>query len=144
MLNKLILGNQLFTKDSTFITEVTSWLHKNVIFKINHCDLKYIKLVDNIFSTLILLTNTYKAGLMSNNKGTKRDADLSYGQEEEINTNVVFIKRQLEYLTSLCFTDTEDGLWKYESDNIHVDLFKIPKNGNLNIDTLALYLAYII
>jgi len=135
-LNNLIEGNQLFTKDTSFITEVTSWLHKDVIFKINHCDLEYIKLVDNIFSTLILLTNTYKAGLMSNNKGTKRDADLSYGQEEEIDTNIVLIKRQLEYLTALCFSNTENGLWQYHSENIHVDLFKIEKNGNQNIDSM--------
>ena len=135
-LNNLIDGNQLFTKDTSFITEFTSWLDKNVIFKIDHCDLDYIKLVDKIFTTIIFLTNTYKAGLMSNNKGTKRDANLSYGQEEEIDTNAVLIKKQLEYLTALCFRDTVDGLWSYYSDNIHVDLFKFAKNGNTNIDSV--------
>ena len=40
----------------------------------------------------------------------------------------------LEYLTSLCFENTVDGLWSYYSQNIHVDLLKIPKNGNINID----------
>ena len=135
-LNSLIEGNQLYAKDASFATELTSWLHSEVIFLVDHCDLEYIKLVDNIFTTMILITNTYKAGLISNNKGTKRNADLNYGKEEEIDINVSLIKKELEYLTSLCFTDTVDGLWSYKSDNIHVDLFKIPKNGNINIDDL--------
>ena len=135
-LNILIEGNQLYAKDASFVTELTSWLDRNVIFKVNHCDLEYIKLVDNIFTTLILMTNTYKAGLISNNKGTKRNADLNYGKQEEIDNNIVYIKRELEYLTSLCFRNTVDNLWSYRSDNVHIDLFKVPKNGNINIDQL--------
>ena len=84
---------------------------------------------------MILLTNTYKAGLISNNKGTKRDANLNAGQEEEIDSNILFIKKHLEYLTALCFEETVDGLWSYQSENIHVDLFKVPKSNN-NIDAL--------
>ena len=133
-LNNLVQGNQLFCKDASFVTEFTFWMDKEVIKNIKHCDLDYIKLVDNLFSTLILLTNTYKAGLISNNKGTKRNANLNSGQEEEIDGNILFIKKHLEYLTSLCFENTIDGLWSYQSENIHVDLFKIPKNGNINID----------
>ena len=133
-LNNLILGNQLFAKDGSFVTEVTSWLDKNVIKYVDHCDLKYIEMVDNIFSTLVLLTNTYKAGLISNHKGTDRDADLNMGQEEEIDGNILYVKKHLEYLTSQCFTDTVDGLWSYQSPNIHVDLLKIPKNGNIDLD----------
>ena len=133
-LNNLVQGNQLFCKDASFVTEFTFWMDKEVIKNIKHCDLDYIKLVDNLFSTLILLTNTYKAGLISNNKGTKRNANLNSGQEEEIDSNILFIKKHLEYLTSLCFENTVDGLWTYQSDNIHVDLFKVPKNGNINID----------
>ena len=133
-LNNLVKGNQLFCKDASFITEFTFWFDKEVIKTIEHCDLDYIKLVDNLFSTLILLTNTYKAGLISNNKGTKRNANLNSGQEEEIDSNILFIKKHLEKLTALCFHNTVDGLWSYQSENIHVDLFKIPKNGNINID----------
>ena len=133
-LNNLILGNQLFAKDGSFVTEVTTWINKDVIYNVNHCDLKYIEMVDNIFSTLILLTNTYKAGLISNHKGTDRDANLNMGQEEEIDGNIILIKKQLEYLTKLCFSDTVDGLWSYASQNIHVDLLKIPKNGDINLD----------
>jgi hypothetical protein len=88
-LNNLILGNQLFAKDGSFITEVTTWINRDVIYNVNHCDLKYIEMVDNIFSTLILLTNTYKAGLISNHKGTDRDANLNMGQEEEIDGNIL-------------------------------------------------------
>ena len=135
-LNSLIVGNKLYCKDSSFVSEITSWLHKDVIFNIEHCDLDYIKLVDNLFSTLIRLTNTYKAGLISNNKGTKRNANLNLGQQEEIDSNIIKIKKHLEYLTSLCFTDTVDGKWTYKSDNLQVDLFKIPKNGDINIDIL--------
>ena len=133
-LSNLVQGNQLFCKDASFVTEFTFWMDKELIKKINHCDLDYIKLVDNLFSTLILLTNTYKAGLISNNKGTKRNANLNSGQEEEIDGNILFIKKHLEYLTSLCFEKTVDGFWSYHSSNIHVDLFKIPKNGDINID----------
>ena len=133
-INNLILGNQLYAKDGSFTTEVTTWINRNVIYEVNHCDLKYIEMVDNIFTTLILLTNTYKAGLISNHKGTDRDADLNMGQEEEIDGNILLIKKQLEYLTSLCFEDTVDGLWSYYSQNIHVDLLRIPKNGDINID----------
>ena len=133
-LNNLILGNQLYAKDGTFTTELTVWLDRNVIKNVNRCDLKYIEMVDNIFSTMILLTNTYKAGLISNHKGTNRDADLNMGQEEEIDSNMIYIKKHLEYLTKLCFSDTEDGLWTYTSDNIHVNLLKIPKNSDINID----------
>jgi hypothetical protein len=67
-LNNLILGNQLYAKDGSFITEVTSWLDRNVIKNVNHCDLKYIEMIENILTTLILLTNTYKAGLIINHK----------------------------------------------------------------------------
>ena len=133
-LNNLILGNQLYAKDGSFITEVTYWLEKDVIKNVDHCDLKYIEMIDNIFSTLILLTNTYKAGLISNHKGTDRDADLNLGQEEEIDGNILLIKKHLEYLTKLCFSDTVDGLWSYYSPNIKVDLLKIPKNGDIDID----------
>ena len=133
-LNNLILGNQLYAKDGTFTTELTVWLDRNVIKNVNRCDLKYIEMVDNIFSTMILLTNTYKAGLISNHKGTNRDADLNMGQEEEIDSNMIYIKKHLEYLTKLCFSDTEDGQWTYTSDNIHVNLLKIPKNSDINID----------
>ena len=129
-------GNKLYTKDSSFVTIFTSWLQTDVIDNIKLCDLDYIKLVDNLFSTLILLTNKYKAGFIINNKGTERNANLSSGQEEEIDSNMILIKKHLEYLTSLCFENTIDGLWSYKSDNIHVDLFKIPKDGNLNIDNL--------
>ena len=133
-LNTLILANNLVAKEGTFVTDITNWLNENVIYKINHCDLKYIEMVDNIFSNLIQLTNYYKAGFMTNHRGTKRDADLNYGQEEEIDKNMVLIKRQLEYLTKLCFSDTINGLWEYHSKNIHVDLFKISKNSNINLD----------
>ena len=135
-LNNLVVGNRLYCKDSSFVSEFTEWFHRDVVFKINHCDIDYIKLVDNLFSTLIRLTNTYKAGLISNNKGTKRNAKLNLGQQEEIDSNIILIKRELEYLTALCFTDTVDGQWTYKSDNLQVDLFKIPKNGDVNIDTL--------
>ena len=135
-LNNLVLGNQLFCKDASFVTGVTSWLERDVIEYVEHCDLDYIKLIDNLLSTLILLTNTYKAGLISNNKGTKRNADLNKGQEEEIDSNILLVKKHLEYLTSLCFENTVDGMWEYKSDNIHVELFKIGKNDNNNIDEL--------
>ena len=135
-INNLILGNQLYAKDGSFITEVTNWINRDVIYKVNHCDLKYIKMVDDIFSNLILLTNTYKAGLISNHKGTNRDADLNMGQEEEIDSNVIYIKKHLEYLTKLCFSDTVNGLWSYKSKNIHVDLFKYRKDQNINLDEI--------
>ena len=135
-INNLILGNQLYAKDGSFITEVTNWINRDVIYKVKHCDLKYIKMVDDIFSNLILLTNTYKAGLISNHKGTNRDADLNMGQEEEIDSNVIYIKKHLEYLTKLCFSDTVKGLWSYKSKNIHVDLFKYRKDQNINLDEI--------
>ena len=141
-LNKLVEGNKLYTKDASFVTIFTSWLQTDVIDNIKLCDLDYIKLVDNLFSTLILLTNKYKAGFIINNKGTERNANLSSGQEEEIDSNMILIKKHLEYLTSLCFENTIDGLWSYKSDNIHVDLFKIPKDGNLNIDNFMKSLKY--
>ena len=133
-LNQLILGNQLLAREGTFTTLVTEWLDDNVIYKVKHCDLNYIEMIDNIFSTLISITNIYKSGLIVNNKGTDRDADLSMGQEEEIDSNMILIKKQLEYLSSLCFSETIDGLWNYKSKNIHIDLFKIPKNANINLD----------
>ena len=131
-LNNLVEGNRLYTKDASFITEFTTWLERDVIRYINHCDLDYIKLVDNLFTSTILLTNTFKAGLISNNKGTKRNAKLNAGQEEELDSNNILIKKHLEYLTSLCFANTVDGLWSYESDNVHVNLFKIPKSENID------------
>jgi hypothetical protein len=132
--NNLILGNQLFAKDGSFTTEITNWLNRKVIYEVNKCDLKYIEMVDNIFSTLILLTNTYKAGLISNHKGTNRDANLNMGQEEEIDGNILLVKKQLEHLLKFCFSDTVDGLWSYYSQNIRVDLLKIPKNSNIDLD----------
>ena len=133
-LNTLILGNQLVAREGTFITEVTTWLNRNVIYNVNLCNVKYIEIVDNIFSNLISLTNFYKVGLIINRKGTDRDADLNMGQEEEIDGNILLIKKHIEYLSSLCFSDTVDGLWSYKSENIHIDLLKIPKNGNVDID----------
>ena len=100
-LNRLVSDNRLYCKDTSFVTDFTQWFDDDVIDEIKNCDLEYIKLVDNLFSTLILLTNTYKAGLISNNKGTKRNADLNKGQEEEIDSNILLIKKHLEYLTSL-------------------------------------------
>ena len=141
-LNRLVSDNRLYCKDTSFVTDFTQWFDDDVIDEIKNCDLEYIKLVDNLFSTLILLTNTYKAGLISNNKGTKRNADLNKGQEEEIDSNILLIKKHLEYLTSLCFENTVDGLWNYTSDNIQVELFKINKNGNTNIDELMKSLKY--
>ena len=133
-LNNLIAGNQLLAREASFATEITTWINDNLIYEINHCDLKYIEMVDNIFSTLISITNFYKAGLITNLKGTSRDANLTMGQEEEIDSNMVLIKKQLEYLSSLCFSDTVDGKWSYHSKNIYLDLFKVPKNGNINLD----------
>ena len=133
-LNTLILGNQLVAREGTFITEVTTWLNRNVIYNVNLCNVKYIEIIDNIFSNLISLTNFYKVGLIINRKGTDRDADLNMGQEEEIDGNILLIKKHIEYLSSLCFSDTVDGLWSYKSENIHIDLLKIPKNGNVDID----------
>ena len=124
-LNSLILGNQLVAKEGTFLTKITDWLNRNVIYQINHCDLRYIEMVDNIYSSLISLTNTYKAGLIINKKGSDRDADLDIGQEEEIGGNIILVKKQIEYLTSLCFSETIDGLCSYRSKNILVDLLKI-------------------
>ena len=132
--NNLILGNQLYTKDGTFATEAINWLDRNVIYNIKQCNIEYIKTVDNLFSTLILVTNKYKAELISNRKGTNRDAELSLGQEEEINSNILLIKKQLEYLTSLCFSETINNIWSYRSENIIVDLLKFEKNDNIDID----------
>ena len=73
---------------------------------------------------------------MSSGKGSGRNVDLNDGQEEEIQPNMATLKKLLEYLTSLCFTDTVNGEWEYTSENLKVNLYKFIKNDAGNLDNI--------
>ncbi len=135
-LDNLLQGLQLFVKETSLVRDLSTFFHTKVASEIKTCLPEYIKYADDIYSTSIFITNSLKAGLMCNNKGTERNADLSAGQEDEFEIIVGNVKADLEKLTALCFPKALEngGYWNYKSENLNVDLYKWKKNGDPNYE----------
>ena len=145
-LSNILKGIEYFSHESSIITDFVDWFSTSIIYKVDECDIEYIKLVDQLFSVNIDLTNYYKVGNMVNGKGTTRNSQLSFAQQSIVNTDSIQLKRMLEYLTSLCFLSCVDNQWNYNSKNLEVNLIQV--TNNFNIDSFVkekkenLYLPY--
>ena len=129
-------SNENFMVDNELLTTFTNFLEDSIIYSVNQCNEKYIKLVDTLYGSVILLINNYKLSTIINTDSNARNVALTSSQKDNVKSTIISLKKMLEYLTKLCFHYTENYYYNYKSDNLNVDLLQYPTSGNFDLDNL--------
>ncbi len=135
-------SNENFMVDNELLNTFTNYLEDSIIYSVNKCNEKYITLVNSLYGSVVLLINNYKLSTIINTDSNARNVALNPSQKDNVKSIIISLKKMLEYLTKLCFSNTENYYYNYKSDNLNVDLLQYPTSGNFDLDSFIKSIKY--